>query len=267
MSYRLIGAAFSDPGAVRQKNEDNFNLFGNIRTGSGKYSCTAEISDGRISLAAVCDGIGGEAAGEVASEMAAKGLCVLPQKAGREGIDRILKDINLKIAASAKEMGNKMGCTFAGVYFENDRAFICNVGDSKVFLLRDGSIRQMSLDHTAVAQQIKMGLISSEKDAPENIKHTLTQNIGTDPEEFGIEPYHAEEIQLKKKDVFLICSDGLSDVVDDDEKEIILSKWRGFCFTTQSSFDALEKTAEELIDTALKAGSKDNITVVIVKVV
>ncbi len=251
--YKVTGSAHTHAGNVRPNNEDNYFLFGKYREDNSivEYYGDADCSGG-VNLAAVCDGIGGEDAGEVASLIAVEGLAKFQPSMDHETVRKQILDINLAVDNQRRSLGNRMGCTFVGIYLDGKSAYCCNVGDSRAYFLRNGQIRQLSLDHTEVQQQINMGIIKSADEAKGKSKHKLTQNLGITPEDFEIDPYFSELINLQNGDRFLICSDGVTDVLDAEEIGKILGQNK-----------SVAELAKEFVTVSMNKGSRDNVTAVV----
>ena len=150
--------------------------------------------------------------------------------------------------------GKRIGSTFAGVSINRDNANVTNIGDSRVYHFRNGVLKKISRDHTPIQQMIDHGVLTAETARTHPDRHTLTQHIGISPLEMVIEPY-SMYIQIEKNDMFLICSDGLTDMLDDSIiKEVI------------DSSDSLEVAAEALYEKSIQNGGKDNITIVLVQI-
>ena len=147
-----------------------------------------------------------------------------------------------------------MGTTFAALYVDKQEAVVVNVGDSRVYRLHQGVLRQLSHDHTLVQSMVKLGVITREQALTHRDRHKLTQHIGIDETEMIIEPAISDRILLEVGDTYLLCSDGLTDMVSDKEIQRLLGMGK-------SSLD----TANMLIKAALKAGGNDNITVLVVR--
>ena len=228
-------AARSNIGNVREVNQDNFLCNGVSKDSADQKesSCESIVPvEGRL-LLAVFDGMGGLSSGEIAAEIAAATLkeeCWIKGKSIEDGIT----SINKMICERNQQHGLKMGSTC--VILENDGCRIrsWNVGDSRAYLLRHGELMLLSCDHKE-----------------EHHKHALTQYLGIDPEEFIIEPYVSEWIELNKNDFVLLCSDGLHGIVREDEIIDRIKTNRG-----------VMKTVRELEVEALELGGKDNITTI-----
>jgi serine/threonine protein phosphatase PrpC len=238
----------TDKGLVRPNNEDNFYL--NDKKG----------------LLVVADGMGGHASGEVASKMAIDVIrdYIIEVKEGQypqigkyrgefsEETNRIgsaLRLANRVIyeAAQSNPGWQGMGTTAAAVMLNGNRLSIGHVGDSRVYLVRAGNIEQMTDDHSVVYEQVKRELLTKEEAQKSEMKNLLTRALGATPE---VDVDFAE-LTLTDGDILILCTDGLSSMVSDDD---ILS-------VMLSSNDPTA-SCERLIDMANKNGGKDNITVI-----
>ena len=241
----LSCSALTDVGRKRTNNEDNFVV----------------LKKGGAVFLAVFDGMGGMEKGEVASSIAAQTANeVFESEADfphpEAFIVSVLKKANEKIFqyAEAHDLSGKMGTTAAAAFIKN--GFIKNgvlsagnVGDSRVYLLKDGKLLQITHDHTLVAYQLENGLIS-EKEARESTqKNVLTRALGVKAD-VEVETY--PEVALNEKDKVLLCSDGLYNMVSEKTMEGVLKSK----LTT-------EEKARALIDRANRNGGEDNITVII----
>ena len=260
-TYTIFSAAASNVGNVRDKNEDNFFLNGKTLDASIKDTAI-EVDTSDSGLFAVCDGMGGEASGEVASAIAVGALSefykqTLEQNASfSEMIESYADEANARICAEInKNNGKRMGTTFVVLYLKNDIAHVSNIGDSRAYLLRDNQLKQISQDHTQIRRLVEMNILTAEKARVHPDRHKLTQHLGIFPEEMVIEPFSAEPVALVDGDVFLLCSDGLSDMLEDKEIEAIMNQ-----HTTP------QDTAQKLVDSALLNGGKDNVTVIVARV-
>lgn len=257
----LNSIAASNVGKVRESNEDNFFLNG--KTLNGKTQGTAiESHQTKDGLFAVCDGMGGEAQGELAAAIAVISLgeyyyqALKQERAFDKWFGDYVMKANAQICAEIeKNSGKRMGTTFAVLSIQDQQAYSANIGDSRVYLFRGGQIRQLSKDHTQARRLIDMGILTEEEGKTHPERHKLTQHLGIFPEEMIIEPFFAPPVQLEAGDVFLLCSDGLTDMVEDEEIQEILSRH-------ENPRDA----ARSLMDIALENGGKDNVSLIISKV-
>lgn len=193
------------------------------------------------SVFGIFDGMGGEERGEVASYIAAKDAAAL--EAGKNTaleLSQFCEKANADICRYAAENQiSSMGTTAAVIVFTKQEITICNIGDSKILRFCGGELEQISQDHVTAAAF--------------GIKPPLSQNLGIPPEELSIAPYLAQG-SYNHNDVYLICSDGLTDMVAlEDIKRTLNSK-------------PLEEAGKELLEKALGNGGRDNITIILCKV-
>ncbi|RPI21364.1 MAG: serine/threonine-protein phosphatase, partial [Actinobacteria bacterium] len=199
----------------------------------------------------VADGMGGHVAGEIASELATERVAEIPP--GEEAItprDRV-NSANERLLLAVREnpalLG--MGTTMTlGVFDDGGMLHIGHVGDSRAYLLRDGEMRQLTRDHTVVAELVALGHLSPEAAEHHPQRHLLTRTLGLGPVE--VDEY---EYRLQPGDRVLICSDGLTSMVDDDDIRAMAG-------------GDVEATVWALIEAANAAGGVDNTTVAIVDV-
>ncbi len=247
--------AITDKGCVRNNNEDNFfvNGFYLMRGKPDNGFCYKETLFAPF-CAGVSDGMGGEKCGEEASLIAAGGFDNFIRSYQNKVDEAALRDcvafLNRKVFKGAP----KSGATVSAVYAAEDKIYAVSLGDSRIYLLSDGKFSQISTDHTLAQLQVAAGVMSAEEAKTSNLRHGLTQFLGTDPDEMIIEPSISVIDGLSDGDIILICSDGLYDMLDDDEIKSILS-----------AGSELKKATKKLVDVALKRGGKDNITVMTVK--
>lgn len=258
MNVRLKAAAICDCGRVRQKNEDNLFFNGLLLPENHKKSFFRKkaYSGSKCSVFGVFDGMGGFHAGEKASYAAAETAWELRRK-NRTTTDplQLLLDIcnqaNQAVCDLMQRNNNeRMGTTAVMLTFANGRYYLCNVGDSPAFLLRRGELRQLSVEHT---ERTVFERVTGTKSDPKR-KFRLTQHLGVFPDELKLEPYY-DSGWISPGDTFLLCSDGLTDMLETAAIRRIL----------QGSGTAGE-AARQLLSEALSAGGKDNITAIVIKV-
>ena len=250
MSFTLNASCLCNKGRVRNNNEDNFYFDERClpETNDGlKHAVGMDRSLRKEAIVAVFDGMGGENFGEAASFAAANEM----KKVTRRLLDfffpekRFLKDmctkLNEAVLLRAKELcTTRMGTTMVALYFSHGYVYCCNLGDSRAYRLRDGEFLQISEDHVEKREGKK--------------KTPLTQHLGIDPEDFLIEP-HIAKGELKRGDQYLLCSDGLTDMLTNLEIDEIM---------TQA--ENTEACVQSLVNTALEKGGKDNVTVIICRI-
>jgi protein phosphatase len=246
----------SDVGMVRHNNEDNFYLNGEYRKDVDEmHTELHEFIDGDRFLGAVFDGMGGEENGEIASLEAAKILSEYQSDSFQKVSSDCISEANRAVCAKMEELNSgRMGSTIAIVQIEKEQLHLCNVGDSPIFLLRDNHLEQLSVNHNEAQRLFDMGVISKDELKSNRNKHRLTQHLGIYEDEMVIEPFVLENYLLKCEDYILLCSDGLTDMVDEEDISCILQK----------EMDIHQKT-KLLVETALENGGRDNVTVLLVK--
>ena len=238
--------AASDPGRARSNNED---------------SVAIEID---AALAVLADGMGGYNAGEVASQMVTsfiqaelgRWLVEASVQASdadvRRAMDICVDNANRAIfnAANANPQYAGMGTTLVLAVFRDTRLLIGHVGDSRAYRMRTGRLQQITRDHSLLQEQIDAGLITAEQAAFSANKNLVTRAVGV--EDTVLLETHQHDIL--PGDVYLLCSDGLSDMLDDATiAQVMLA------------YTSLDATAKALVDAANEAGGKDNIAVVLAR--
>ena len=239
--------AVTDNGQVREHNED------------------ALAVDASLGLAILADGMGGYNAGEVASAMAvavvnaavrrhAEAASSMDAAARQDLLRRALLEANQAVFADAQHdpEHDGMGTTLLVAWFGADRIAIAHVGDSPLFRCRDGMLHKITRDHTVVQEQLDAGLQTAEEARQSPFRHLLTRAIGIDADvevdvqEYGIAP----------GDIYLLCSDGLTDMLDEHE---ILALLPG-------RHRSLQEACAALVSAANARGGTDNISVILVQV-
>ncbi|MEP7335066.1 MAG: Stp1/IreP family PP2C-type Ser/Thr phosphatase [Actinomycetota bacterium] len=223
---RLAGfAGGTDPGRRRRRNEDSYVI--------------------DPPLFAVADGMGGAQAGEVASKLAAGAV-----KEHGADVESLVQEANRRVHQRSLEDPNTsgMGTTLTVAEVEDGVVSIGHVGDSRAYLVRDGNLEQLTEDHSLVGELMRTGKLSAEEAGSHPQRSMITRALGTDPnvdvDIFSVEP--------RGGDLFLLCSDGLTSMVDDREILRLVGEKRG----------DLDDLVKALIKTANKGGGEDNITVI-----
>lgn len=235
----LRHAAATNVGRVRDHNEDTYA----IKHGDGR--------DPHGALFVVCDGMGGYARGEVASDVAAKAIEAHYDAYPDADRSMLLRDAF--IAANTAVLGQghgDMGTTAVAAIVRHNVATIANVGDCRAYLVRNGQPRQLTHDHSFVAEQVAAGILTDEQAKASSYRHIVTRAIGQ-RDDLDVDVYH-EPLQVN--DVVVLCSDGLHGQVDADEIALAVSKV------------PLAKACEKLVALANTRGGPDNITLVAVQV-
>jgi serine/threonine protein phosphatase PrpC len=246
-------ASATDPGMVRSHNED---------------SVAADAANGVVVLA---DGMGGYNAGEVASGMATTVIVTemqqvmtkvqpyeVDEKNGQQVAARMVRDQVLKAntsiyqAAQSQPQYAGMGTTLVVCLFFDNRVLVAHLGDSRLYLMRDGRFSQVTRDHSLLQEQIDSGLITPEQAKHAQHKNLVTKALGIDP---SVEP-EIHEYPTKPGDVYLLCSDGLCDMVEDDD----------IALAVQTFGNNLKMATSHLVQMANDNGGRDNVSVILVRV-
>ncbi|KRL00714.1 Stp1/IreP family PP2C-type Ser/Thr phosphatase [Liquorilactobacillus capillatus] len=232
----------SDIGRVRTRNEDYVGLFKN-KAG--------------IEFAVLADGLGGHRGGDVASEMAVSHLGYRFEKTnfnksdeGSEWLTTEVSKENQQILERAQQYEDLtgMGTTLVCALFFGNQCLLANIGDSRGYLYREGKLIQVTEDHSFVNELVKRGQISSEEAKHHPQKNIITRTLGVSKNA----DLDEKILELEKDDLLLLCSDGLSNMVEDEQITRIL----------QQKTD-LQVKCQQLIEFANKAGGNDNITLLI----
>ena len=244
--------ARSDTGRVRENNEDSFRLAP------------------ELNLFVLCDGMGGQASGEVASKLAAETIVAHCREAETnpelplvgEQIDGASKAANR--LASAVQLANRavhqaakqneaqtgMGATVVAVRFTDERMTIAHVGDSRAYRLRNGELELLTQDHSFIAEQVRHGLMTAEEASQSKLQNVLLRALGIEPD---VEVEISEEL-LMEGDAVLLCSDGLTHELSDEQIAAAL------CDAEEA-----QEAASRLVELANQAGGGDNITVIVLR--
>jgi protein phosphatase len=238
LEYEAAGA--SDQGRTRKSNEDSYGL--KLRNEEG--SCNF----------VVCDGMGGAAAGEVASRMAVEAMLramdqmVLTRETFQHAVDAANNSVHSSAEQDPSRAG--MGTTLVAMATRGDHAWIAHVGDSRAYRMRDGGLERLTHDHSLVDEQVRLGQLTQAQAETSPMRNVITRAVGTQDEvdadviEFAVLP----------GDLYLLASDGLMREVDDEHIAAILR-----------ASGELEQTCAQLIEAANRAGGRDNITCVLAR--
>ncbi|MBV6457130.1 MAG: Protein phosphatase PrpC [Fimbriimonadaceae bacterium] len=244
---RITVGAKTDLGRVRENNEDKFEFY---------------IPDDNAMLAkrgiigVVCDGMGGHAAGQIASELACKTFLEVylqhpsddPAAAGRSAIvaaNRFVLDV-----ARAVPARRGMGTTLSAIMLIQNRLLLVHVGDSRVYRFRSGELTQLSNDHTWVEDVVRFGILPREEAEQHANRHMLSRAVGTEPDV----PSDIEWFDLQRGDRYLLCSDGIVNFVSDPEIAAVLE------------VESPSGAAWKLVQMALAGGGNDNATALVFRV-
>ena len=252
--------AVTHAGRIRRENEDNYDL-------NGRMTSTGDLRKGSAFVQSmtepfhlsVCDGMGGESFGDLASGIAVETIAAHATNVYDSGedfsfaISNCLDDANSRICAEINARGKRMGTTLAAMYAVKGKVYCVNIGDTRIYHYSKGILEQISFDHTHAQTIVDAGQVSQDRIRSIPDAKRLTRHLGVFPEEAGLSPNISVIDDVDNGDIILLCSDGLTDMLSDDEITAILS-------TGESSQDV----ASKLVRSALERGGKDNITVMTV---
>jgi len=255
-------AAFSHPGLSGRNNEDRYAI--------ASYAGPAGKP---VLFAVVCDGIGGHQAGEVAAQLAVDNIVEsVSNSNGRDPLrimETAIQAASRAIASNAALDPNRagMGATCACIWVESNRLYTAHVGDSRIYLLRRGRLRRLTVDHTWIEEAIDIGLITPEEASHHPNVHVLRRHLGSmspprvdfrqriKGDEQDAEARRKQGAALMLGDVLMACSDGLTNLLSEEEIARLLT-----------SSDGLQVAAEELVAQANERGGYDNETVILIGV-
>ena len=256
-------SAGTHPGRKGKNNEDRY--------GVSAYQVSEENLTPSL-LAVIADGVGGHRAGEVAAEMAVEIVSHVVAESNAKDPERILTDaihqankaITTRAQSSPDFLG--MGTTCACTWILGDRLYITSVGDSRVYLIRNGEIKQITIDHTWIQEAIESGALPPEQARGHPNAHVIRRHLGSqktvvpdfrmrlEPTESDTQSESNQGMKLHPEDQLLMCSDGLTDMVSVEEIFRILSKKKG------------DEAVDDLLALANEHGGHDNITAIVIRV-
>ncbi len=250
----------TNKGKVRFSNEDNFyaDILG-IR--GAKELCGHRVlnySDRYVF--GVCDGMGGEQFGDLASEIAAAAMREYSDKIKKasllelyDTVNEYAAEANNRICRMVQERGaNLSGSTFAMACIRGNMVYPFSIGDSRIYCISGSKIRQVSEDQTLAVKKLKAGIYTKEEAQLSEDAHRLTSFLGADRGRIGLKAFACEQLDLTASDV-LLCSDGLTDMCTDEEILWVLMKYGD------------QFAAQHLVELALARGGIDNITCIVIR--
>ena len=242
----IEAAACTDIGLVRQSNQDSFG------------------NDEEFGLYVVCDGMGGAAGGEVASRIATETFLAVARQeievcraetsvTCERALQRAAAAANRAVCTKAEfdTRYRGMGTTLVAAHLAGSHLTLVNVGDSRAYLLRDRLLRQVTIDHSYLAEQVELGMMTIEEAEASSLQSVITRAIGAEPD---VHPDIFHET-VQPGDVLLLTSDGLTRHVAEADIAAVLAS---------AGADSLHGVCRQLIDLAIAAGGSDNITCFVV---
>ena len=260
----LRAAVISHIGCVRGNNEDNFYF-------NGDYMEMKEVNDGTMfraiatrnhHLMCICDGMGGLEGGERASRLVVTGIHALDKPMSIQDvsieIDSFARQVSEQIQQDALKSGGdqtKEGTTLALVYMTGGTMHVANVGDSRVYVLRNGKLIQVSMDHTRIYQMMLAGQLTKEQVRNHPESNRIDHYVGMPKDRISNDFVFHKNCSICNSDRLFLCTDGVSDLMSDEKLEEFLSN-------NAAPLDA----ARQIIEYALEMGGKDNSTVIVADV-
>lgn len=262
----------SHTGKVRPINEDHFMI---ARLGRDQETLLTNLPEGDVPehfqesgyAMIVADGMGGAARGEVASRLAISTLAHLGLQFGRWNLrinEKIAREVTERAARFYERVGaavieegrsdpslTGMGTTLTGAFSAGNDLFVASVGDSRVYLFRRGRLLQLTRDQTYSQLLADMGQIPQHEVSTHHLRHVLTEAIGVGSGKINVKVRH---LPLMNEDQLLLCTDGLTEMVDEEEIAGVLLRGQG-----------AQDACQTLVDLALEHGGKDNVTVILAK--
>ena len=250
MSFKLEVAQRTDIGRTRESNEDSLFAF---------VPKDEAVMGAKGALLVVSDGLGGHGRGEVASELAVREVSDAYYQDARDDVPTVLREAVERANASIYAAGEaeraagasdlSMGATCVAAVLRDTTLYAANVGDSRVYILHQGNLRQITRDHSLVAQMVERGEITPDEARTHEQRHLIYRSLGmpqVDVDTFS-EP-------VEDGDTVILCTDGLSNVVTDDDLRAIVEQY------------GPDESAQQLIARANEAGGPDNVTAIVVRV-
>ena len=259
---KIISAAVTKTGR-RRNNQDNYMLGG--MCAECDHDSFAYKFKGKSNVpffAAVCDGMGGESFGERASYEACMELAGVQNKLTKDFVSNkkliraaILRANTRLCNIMQTERNGRMGSTVISVLIQDDTLSYTNLGDSRIYLLRDGKLFQITKDHTEGQSMVDAGVLTPEQLKTHPSRNKLNRHLGIFPEEMMLECPVYKDIRLFSEDKLLLCSDGVFGVLN-----------KGVMASILSEKTSAEERAQKLVDTAYENGSKDNMTAMVIDI-
>jgi serine/threonine protein phosphatase PrpC len=258
-AVRLSAFGKTDTGLVREVNEDAFGM-ADLTTGQrwpGGQQASAWSAAGSGVLLEVSDGMGGAKAGEVASALSIEGVLTGMLEAAKAGhvSDKVLRSVIERVSKKIYEAGKRpdrrgMGATLTAILVKGRTAYVAQIGDSRAYLLRDGKLGQITHDQSYVQMLVDAGVMTPEEAERSPRKNIIMQVMGQESVKVAL-----GRIELRAGDRLLLCSDGLTNVLDDSS----------ICAVACGAKD-LVTAVNELVAKTLEGGAPDNVTAILAEI-
>lgn len=252
--HRVIHAAVrSGMGKIRHNNEDAYYMNGSYKSIQEMDQETAAAQDIPMpgAVFAVCDGMGGQDSGEVASYTAVSGMKDLQAYLAGRDFATVMQSWVRQADRAVANATNGGGCTMALLYFQEDSICSAHIGDSRIYRLHQGSLIQLTRDHSKVEMLLAAGMISPEEARTHPQRHVITRHIGMKTEA-ACEATIGRKLPVMNGDRYVLCTDGITDMLENWQIEEI-------CLQAQTAMQC----AEDLYQASMAAGGRDNLTVIV----
>lgn len=254
----VFAAVRSGMGLVRHNNEDAYyfnGAFAPLQKMDAETSLSDEFPLGGT-LFAVCDGMGGAQNGELASNLAVSRMHGLADAIHGHSFSDALREWVSETNLAVTQATHGGGCTLALVYVDADCVRIAHIGDSRVYRLHDGALTPLTRDHSKVQMLIDVGLLTPEQARTHPHRHMITRYLGMNEEEAGTCSASVDHpMPLMNGDRYLICSDGVTDMLDDERLESLMA-----------GAQSADACADAVYRAALEAGGADNTTLIVLEI-
>ena len=254
--WRISAAVCCGMGKIRHNNEDSFYLNGRYQKFSemNQEIEWTEQSEGDGSLWAVCDGMGGMNNGEMASFTAVSGMADLQHHMKGRDFGTTLQSWIRQADHAVSERTQGGGCTLVLIYGQEEKICYAHVGDSRIYRVHQGKLIRLTRDHSKVEMLMAAGIITPEEAETHPQRHVITRNLGMDSET-PLEATIGNPLPVMNGDRYILCSDGITDMLKDAEIAGVAEQ-----------IDNAKTCAEKLYQEALRAGGRDNLTVMVLDV-
>ena len=255
--WMIKAALRSGMGRVRHNNEDAYYFNGSFHSLDSMdieaKEKTYVLLEG--SLFAVCDGIGGQNNGELASYNAVSSMSDLQNQLRGRDFNAVIQNWVKRTNISVRQASSEGGCTLALLYFQANALRIAHIGDSRIYRFHEGVLTQLTQDHSKVQMLVSAGVLSPQEARTHPQRHVITRYLGMNSDMVECEATIGRPLPIINRDKYIICSDGITDMLD--ELEI-----RDYLLSTSD----IERCTEVLYQAALSAGGRDNTTIILIEI-
>lgn len=255
--WMIKAALRSGMGRVRHNNEDAYYFNGSFHSLDSMDIEAKEKTYVPLegSLFAVCDGIGGQNNGELASYNAVSRMNDLQNQLRGRDFNTVIQNWVNGTSISVRQASSEGGCTLALLYFQANALRIAHIGDSRIYRFHEGILTQLTQDHSKVQMLVSAGVLSPQEAKTHPQRHVITRYLGMNSDMVACEATIGRPLPLINGEKYIICSDGVSDMLDDIEIQDYVEKTPD-----------IEQCAETIYQAALNAGGRDNTTIILMEI-